>query len=330
MSEDFRAIVLAARGRASSQVTRVPIADLPSGDVLVRVRFSSLNYKDGLAITGTAPVVRAFPMIPGIDFAGVVVESSNPEFHRGDEVVCTGWGMGETHWGGYAEYARVPAGWLVRAPAEYGMRWSMAVGTAGLTAMFCQIAMERHGLAPGSAVAVTGASGGVGSVACAILARSGYRVTAITGRMAEEPYLRGLGASEVIGRESISAQPDKTLLAERWAGAVDTAGGAVLAGLLRSIVQGGSVAACGLAASGSLPTTVYPFILRAVSLLGISSSNAPIALRREAWSRLPALLPRSDLEGMTTSASLDEVFALAPRILAGQVRGRCVIEVAAD
>nr|MBA3709051.1 zinc-binding dehydrogenase [Planctomycetota bacterium] len=236
-------------------------------------------------------------------------------------------GMGETQWGGYAEYARVQSAWLVRAPDAYGMRWSMAVGTAGLTAMLCVMAMERNGLRPGSAVVVTGASGGVGSAACVILSKLGHRVTAVTGRASEEPYLRSLGAHEVLPREAVLVQPERSLMAERWAGAIDTVGGAMLASLLRSITQGGSVAACGMAAGGTLPATVYPFILRAIALLGVSSSNAPIALRREAWQRLPTLLPVDALAAMTTTIALDQVLAMAPRILAGQVRGRTLVTV---
>ena len=256
-------------------------ADLMDGDVTVRVEWSTLNYKDGLALTGKAPVVRRFPMIAGIDFAGTVEQSTHPKWKAGDKVVCTGWGMGETHLGAYGEKARVKGDWLVRLPEGLTAREAMAIGTAGFTAMLAVIALEKHGLSPSSgAVVVTGAAGGVGSVATAVLAKLGYQVIASTGRMSEQPYLKALGASEVIDRNELSAPP-KPLGKERWAGGVDSVGSTTLANLLSMTKYGGAIAACGLAAGMDLPSSVAPFILRGVCLLGIDFGDVPAAFARD-------------------------------------------------
>jgi acrylyl-CoA reductase (NADPH) len=297
------------------------------GDVTVAVGWSTVNYKDGLAITGRAPVVRRFPMIPGIDFAGEVETSSHPEWHPGDRVILNGWGVGETHLGAYGEKARVKGQWLVRLPERMSPREAMAVGTAGFTAMLSVMALERHGLKPDSGpVVVTGAAGGVGSVAVALLAKLGYQVTASTGRPQEAEYLKGLGASEVIDRAEL-AGPVKPLAKERWAGGVDSVGSTTLANMLSMTKYGGAVAACGLAGGMDLPTSVAPFILRGVSLLGIDSVHCPQNRRQEAWRRLDSDLDRGKLEAMTTQIGLPEVIETAGRILEGRVRGRIVVKV---
>src|SRR5712691_7936198 len=296
-----------------------------AGDVTVRPEWSTLNYKDGLAITGRAPVVRRFPMIPGIDLAGTVETSTHPEWKAGDRVVLNGWGCGETHLGGYAEKARVNGNWLVRLPPSIGARDAMAIGTAGYTAMLAVMALERHGLTPMSGpVVVTGAAGGVGSVAVAILSHRGFQVTASTGRPAEADYLKKLGAAEIIERKEL-AGPAKPLAKERFAGGIDTVGSTTLANLLSMTRYGGAVAACGLAGGMDLPTSVAPFILRGVSLLGIDSVMHPMADRRTAWRRLENDLDRQKMAQMTTDISLADVFDVAPKILAGQVRGRIVV-----
>jgi acrylyl-CoA reductase (NADPH) len=301
--------------------------DLMEGDVTVAVGWSTVNYKDGLAITGRAPVVRRFPMIPGIDFAGEVETSSHPEWHPGDRVILNGWGVGETHLGAYGEKARVKGQWLVRLPERMSPREAMAVGTAGFTAMLSVMALERHGLKPDSGpVVVTGAAGGVGSVAVALLAKLGYQVTASTGRPQEAEYLKGLGASEVIDRAEL-AGPVKPLAKERWAGGVDSVGSTTLANMLSMTKYGGAVAACGLAGGMDLPTSVAPFILRGVSLLGIDSVHCPQNRRQEAWRRLDSDLDRGKLEAMTTQIGLPEVIETAGRILEGRVRGRIVVKV---
>jgi acrylyl-CoA reductase (NADPH) len=302
-------------------------AGLMPGDVTVRVEWSTLNYKDGLAVTGKSPVVRRFPMIAGIDFAGTVAQSSHPDWKAGDKVVCNGWGMGETHLGAYAQTARVPGDWLVRLPAGMSAREAMAIGTAGYTAMLSVLALEDHGLTPQAGpVVVTGAAGGVGSVAIALLARRGFHVIASTGRASEESYLRGLGAAEVIAREELSGAP-RPLAKERWAGGVDSVGSTTLANLLSMTRYGGAIAACGLAAGMDLPSSVAPFILRGVCLLGIESVMCPIARRRQAWERLAADLDREKLAEMTTEIPLEEVVAAGARILAGQIRGRVVVKI---
>ena len=308
-------------------LTQFDEAELMEGDVTVRIEWSTLNYKDGLAVTGKAPVVRRFPMIAGIDFAGIVEQSSHPDWKAGDQVICNGWGMGETHLGAYAEKARVKGDWLVRLPEGMSTRDAMAIGTAGYTAMLAVLALEKHGLKPADgAIAVTGAAGGVGSVATAVLSKLGYHVIASTGRMTEESYLKGLGAAEVIDRSELSG-PAKPLARERWAGGIDSVGSTTLANLLSMTKYGGAIAACGLAAGMDLPSSVAPFILRGVSLLGIDSVMCPIALRKVAWGRLATDLDRSKLAEITHEIGLDEVIAAGAKILAGQVRGRIVVKI---
>lgn len=302
-------------------------AELMDGDVTVRVEWSTLNYKDGLALTGKAPVVRRFPMIAGIDFAGTVEQSSHPAWKAGDKVVCNGWGMGETHLGSYAEKARVKGDWLVRLPDGMSARDAMAIGTAGYTAMLSVLALEKHGLRPADGpVVVTGAAGGVGSVAIAVLSKLGYQVIASTGRASEADYLRGLGASEIIDRNELSG-PAKPLAKERWAGGVDSVGSTTLANLLSMTKYRGAIAACGLAAGMDLPSSVAPFILRGVCLLGIDSVMCPLELRKQAWTRLASDLDRAKLAEITHEINLDEVIAAGPRILGGQVRGRIVVKI---
>jgi len=300
---------------------------LPEGDVTVAVDYSTLNYKDGLAITGKSPVVRRFPLTPGIDLAGTVTESSHALFKAGDAVVLNGWGVGESHSGGLAQKAKLKGDWLIHRPAAFSARQAMAIGTAGYTAMLCVMALEKHGVSPERGeVLVTGAGGGVGSVAIALLARLGYRVVASTGRLQEADYLRGLGAADVIDRAELAA-PGKPLAKERWAGVVDTVGSHTLANACASTKYGGTVAACGLAQGMDLPATVAPFILRGVTLAGIDSVMAPRALREAAWARLARDLDVGKLEAMTQEVSLQEAIALGAQILAGQVRGRVVVDV---
>jgi len=311
----------------TAALTQFDEADLMDGDVTVRVEWSTLNYKDGLAVTGKAPVVRRFPMIAGIDFAGTVEQSSHPEWKAGDKVVCNGWGMGETHLGGYAEKARVKGDWLVRLPEGMTGREAMAIGTAGYTAMLAVLALEKQGLSPNSGpIVVTGAAGGVGSVATAVLSKLGYHIIASTGRMSEGPYLKGLGAAEVMDRNELSG-PAKPLAKERWAGGIDSVGSTTLANLLSMTRYGGAIAACGLAAGMDLPGSVAPFILRGVCLLGIDSVMCPIPLRKAAWSRLATDLDRAKLSEITHEISLDQVIGEGARILAGQVRGRIVVKI---
>jgi acrylyl-CoA reductase (NADPH) len=308
-------------------LTRFDESELMDGDVTVRVEYSTLNYKDGLAVTGKAPVVRRFPMIAGIDLAGTVEQSSHPQWKAGDKVICTGWGMGETHLGAYAEKARVKGDWLVRLPDGMSGRDAMAIGTAGFTAMLAVLALERQGLAPKAGpVVVTGAAGGVGSVAIAVLSKLGYHVIASTGRMSEAPYLQGLGAAEVIDRNELSG-PAKPLAKERWAAGIDSVGSTTLANLLSMTKYGGAIAACGLAAGMDLPASVAPFILRGVCLLGIDSVMCPIGLRKVAWSRLAGDLDRAKLAEITHEIGLDQVIDAGAKILAGQVRGRIVVKI---
>ena len=302
-------------------------ADLMQGDVTVRVTHSTVNYKDGLAVTGKAPVVRRFPMIPGIDFAGVVETSSHSGYKPGDAVVLTGWGVGETHLGGYAQRARVKGDWLAPLPHGLSAAQAMAIGTAGFTAMLCVMALEKHGVSPAHGpVAVTGAAGGVGSVAVALLAGLGWHVIASTGRPAEADYLKSLGAAEIIDRAEL-ATPGKPLGKERWAAAVDTVGSQTLANLLGQTKYGGAVAACGLAGGMDLPASVAPFILRGVALLGVDSVMCPRAPRLAAWGRLAKGLNHAKLAAMTTTIGLDGVVDTAAAILAGPVRGRVVVEI---
>ncbi|MHC2621574.1 acrylyl-CoA reductase (NADPH) [Bradyrhizobium huanghuaihaiense] len=311
----------------TAQLAQFDEAELMDGDVTVRVEWSTLNYKDGLALTGKAPVVRRFPMIAGIDFAGTVEASSHPQWKAGDKVVCTGWGMGETHLGAYAEKARVKGDWLVALPQGLSARDAMAIGTAGFTAMLSVLALEKHGLSPKSGpVVVTGAAGGVGSVATAVLSKLGYHVIASTGRAAEADYLKEIGAAEVIDRNELSA-PAKPLAKERWAGGVDSVGSTTLANLLSMTKYGGAIAACGLAAGMDLPSSVAPFILRGVCLLGIDSVMCPIEPRKAAWQRLASDLDRTKLSEITHEIPLDEVPGWGAKILAGQVRGRVVVKI---
>ncbi|MDR3484604.1 MAG: oxidoreductase [Bradyrhizobium sp.] len=302
-------------------------AELMEGDVTIRVEWSTLNYKDGLAVTGKAPVVRRFPMIAGIDLAGTVEQSSHPQWKAGDKVICNGWGMGETHLGAYAEKARVKGDWLVRLPEGLSARDAMAIGTAGYTAMLSVLALEKHGLAPKDGpIVVTGAAGGVGSVATAVLSKLGYHVIASTGRVSEADYLKGLGAAEVIDRAELSG-PAKPLAKERWAGGIDSVGSTTLANVLSMTKYRGAVAACGLAAGMDLPSSVAPFILRGVCLLGIDSVMCPIELRKTAWSRLAGDLDRTKLAEITHEIDLDQVIDAGAKILAGQVRGRIVVKI---
>ena len=302
-------------------------ADLMEGDVTVRVEWSTLNYKDGLAVTGKAPVVRRFPMIAGIDFAGTVEQSSHPRWKAGDRVICNGWGLGETHLGAYAEKARVNGDWLVGLPDGISPRDAMAIGTAGYTAMLAVLALEQHGLKPSHGpIVVTGAAGGVGSVATAILSKLGYHVIASTGRTSETDYLKGLGAAEVIDRNELSVTA-KPLAKERWAGGVDSVGSTTLANLLAMTKYRGAIAACGLAAGMDLPTSVAPFILRGVCLLGIDSVMCPLELREIAWKRLASDLESGKLAEITHEIGLGEVIGTGAKILAGQVRGRIVVKI---
>ena len=324
----FRAILIRkADGEQSVGLTDFDENDLMDGDVTVRVEWSSLNYKDGLALTGKAPVVRRFPMIPGIDFAGMVETSDHPEWKPGDRVILNGWGLGETHLGAYAEKARVKGDWLVPMPSGMTGREAMAIGTAGYTAMLAVLALERHGVTPDrGAVVVTGAAGGVGSVAIALLAKLGYQVIASTGRAEESDYLKRLGAAEIIERAELAAPP-KALAKERWAGGIDSVGSATLANVLSMTRYGGAVAACGLAGGMDLPTSVAPFILRAVSLLGIDSVMCPQSVRREAWKRLASDLDRGKLQALTREIDLVEVVDAGKQIIEGHVRGRIVVKV---
>src|SRR5208283_2404816 len=301
--------------------------DLMDGDVTVAVDWSTVNYKDGLAVTGKSPVVRRFPMIAGIDFAGTVEASSHPGWKPGDKVILNGWGCGETHLGGYAEKARVKGDWLVRLPGSMSAREAMAIGTAGYTAMLSVMGLERAGVTPARGpVIVTGAAGGVGSVAVALLSKLGYTVIGSTGRPAEAAYLKELGAAEVIERKVLTGPP-RTLGKERWAGGIDAVGSTTLANVLSMTRYGGAVAACGLAGGMDLPTTVAPFILRAVTLIGIDSVQCPMARRLEAWRRLASDLDREKLAAMTQTIPFDETFEAGRRILKGETRGRLVVTI---
>ena len=303
-------------------------ASLPAGAVRVAVSHSTLNYKDALAITGRSPVVRQFPMVPGIDLAGTVLDSEDARFQPDDAVLLNGWGVGETHWGGLAQQARVNGDWLIRRPEAFSARDAMAIGTAGYTAMLCVMALQAHGITPSSGpVLVTGANGGVGSIAVALLSRLGFEVHAGTGRPEQAEHLKALGAARIVERSSLDA-PGKPLQKEVWAAAVDSVGSHTLANVCASLRYGGCVAACGLAQGLDLPASVAPFILRGVSLLGIDSVYAPQARREQAWARLAAELPREVLERNTEEAGLAYEVAIAPRLLAGQVRGRVVIDTA--
>ncbi|MCL7463298.1 MDR family oxidoreductase [Pseudomonas sp. NW5] len=324
----FRAILIDKHDH-QQQVSLQNLDDsrLPEGDVQVRVSHSTLNYKDALAITGKGPVVRQFPMVPGIDLAGVVEESSHPDFQPGDAVLLNGWGVGESHWGGLAQRARLKGDWLIPLPEGFSTAEAMAIGTAGYTAMLSVLALERHGVTPDKGeVLVTGANGGVGSIAIALLAKLGYRVVASTGRPEQADYLKNLGAVEIIERSSLS-EPGRPLGRERWAGAIDSVGSHTLANVCASTRYGGCVAACGLAQGMEFPATVAPFILRGVTLAGIDSVMRPRADRLEAWSRLARDLDKTLLAPITQIIGLDEVVASAGALLAGQVRGRVVVDV---
>jgi len=324
----FKAIVIDKADTGQKvRLTDFDEKDLMDGDVTVRVEWSTVNYKDGLAITGKAPVVRRFPMIAGVDFAGTVESSTHPKWKPGDQVILNGWGVGETHLGAYAEKARVKGDWLVRRPAGISTRDAMAIGTAGYTAMLAVMALERAGINPSRGpVIVTGAAGGVGSVAVALLAKLGYAVAVSTGRPEEAAYLKGLGASEIINRNEL-AGPARPLAKERWAGGIDAVGSTTLANVLSMTRYGGAVAACGLAGGMDLPTTVAPFILRGISLIGIDSVMCPLPHREAAWRRLEADLDHKKVMAMASEINLDEVIAAGGRIVDGKVRGRIVVKI---
>jgi acrylyl-CoA reductase (NADPH) len=326
----FQALVLReADGKVSPKFETLDESQLPEGEVTVAVEYSTLNYKDGMVLSGIGRLVRTYPHVPGIDFAGTVAHSASPKFKAGDKVVLTGWRVGEMHWGGYAERARVKADWLVPLPAGLSTRQAMAVGTAGFTAMLAVMALEKHGLRPGAGeVLVTGAAGGVGSTAVALLARLGHQVVASTGRPEQGEYLRALGASELVDRATLSEKPTRPLDRERWAGAVDAVGGNTLATLLTQLKYMGSVASCGLAGGSDLPTTVIPFLLRGVNLLGIDSVMCPYQPRVETWQRLAQDLPLDKLETIIDEVPLSALPGLAPKILSGAVRGRTVVKIA--
>ncbi len=315
-------------GQIAATVGDVPEAALPAGNVTVDVEFSSLNYKDGLVVTGGGGLVKRYPHVPGIDFVGVVRESDHPSWQSGDAVVLTGWRVGESQWGGYAERVRVNGDWLVALPEGLSPRHAMAIGTAGFTAMLALMAMEDLGLSPaGGDVLVTGAAGGVGSVATALLARNGYRVVASTGRPAAHAYLLDLGAAEIMDRSAFAEPSKRALESERWAACIDSVGGNTLARVLAQTRYGGTIAAVGLAGGSKLETTVVPFLLRGVSLLGIDSVLCPVARRLAAWKRLVTELPHELIESMIVDARLADVPRLAAEILAGGVRGRVVVDV---
>jgi len=325
----FQAILVTQdAGQIRAELTQLNRSDLPPGEILIRIAYSSLNYKDGLAVTCKPGVIRKFPMVPGVDFAGVVEESSSPMFHPGDPVVVTGCGTSETMWGGYAQFARIDAENVIPLPKNLTLQQAMGIGTAGFTAMQSLLALEHHGLKPGDReVLVTGAAGGVGSTAVALLSKLGYKVAASTGRPEYHAYLRRLGASEIISRSELTAPSKRPLDTERWAAAIDSVGGDTLASVLRSTAVHGSVAVCGLAGGAALNTTVFPFILRGINLLGIDSSKATRALRLEIWSRLATDMPLDHLESMIDVLPLAKVFSAGEKILAGQIRGRTVIDV---
>ncbi|HIP23981.1 MAG TPA: oxidoreductase [Rhodobacteraceae bacterium] len=326
----FNALVVTKNedGKTAAEVKQIAVSDLPEGEVLVAVDYSTVNYKDGLCIGPGGGLVRNYPHVPGIDFAGVVEESTDPRYKAGDKVVLTGWRVGEAYWGGYAQKARVKADWLVPLPKGLDTRQAMAVGTAGFTAMLAVMALEDHGLKPGNGpVLVTGAAGGVGSVATAILAARGYEVAAVTGRPEAADYLKSLGASQIVAREEINETTKRPLEAETWAGCIDAVGGDMLARVLGQMKYGASVAAVGLAGGMGLPATVIPFLLRGVNLLGIDSVMQPYENRLRAWERIAADLPMGKLEAMIQPAELSMLPELGRAILKGQVKGRVVVDV---
>lgn len=323
----MRAVVVTKEDVYQAALADVSVDDLPDGDVLVDVEYSTLNYKDSLAITGASPVVRSFPMVPGVDLSGRVAESSHPDYSVGDAVVLNGWGVGETHWGGYAEQARLNGDWLIPLPAAFTTRQAMAIGTAGYTAMLCVMALEDQGVTPDQGeVLVTGAAGGVGSVAVSLLSGLGFTVVASTGRADEAEYLKGLGAAEILDRAELS-EPGRPLGRERWAGAVDSVGSHTLVNVCATTKYGGAVAACGLAQGFDLPATVMPFILRGVTLAGVDSVQCPRGRRLAAWDRLAADLDMGALDAIAEEVGLADVLDLAPKQLAGQVRGRVIVDV---
>jgi len=326
----FRALVLTqgADRKVSGGVETLDESRLPAGDVTVAVEYSTLNYKDGLVLTSGGGLVKTWPHVGGIDFAGTVEASDNPGFKPGDKVVLNGWRVGELHWGGYATRCRVKGDWLVKLPASISTKRAMAIGTAGYTSMLCVMALQKHGVRPESGeVLVTGAAGGVGSVAVAILGRLGYQVVAATGRPQEGDYLTALGAATILDRKELTEAPDRPLLSERYGGVVDTVSGVMLARALAQVKYGGAAAVCGLAGGAALPGSILPFILRGVTMYGIESVMLPKASREEAWRRLGTDLPLDKLDSTVSEAALGDLMALAPRILKGEVRGRVVVDV---
>ncbi len=328
MSENFKALMIEKNDENQIvELVNINEDDLMDGNILINVTHSTLNYKDGLAITGASPVVRSFPMIPGIDFSGIVLSSEDKDFSVGDRVVLNGYGLSENHFGGYSEKARVKSEHLLKLPENISNKQAMAIGTAGYTAMLCVLAIEDHGINPDDGVIlVSGASGGVGSVAISLLSGLGFNVEASTGRPEETSYLNNLGAKSVIDRKELS-EPSRPLGKERWAGAIDSVGSTTLANILSQVSYGGAVSACGLAQGMDLPSTVMPFILRGVSLLGIDSVMAPMSIRKRAWERLSKDINFEKLEDMVVEVGLDQVQELAKDILQGQVRGRVVVNI---
>ena len=328
MSDTFKALVLTRNnGKVEHQIRQLTVDDLPEGDVLVAVKYSSLNYKDCLAVAGRGKIVRQYPMIPGVDLTGEVLSSEAPEFQVGDEVLLTGWHVGERYWGGYTQQARLKSEWLIPLPEGLDGLKAMAIGSAGLTAMLCVMALEDQGVAPEQGtILVTGASGGVGGVAVALLAELGYSVAAVTGNRDNDDYLYQLGATEIVDRAELE-RPASPLEKQRWAGAIDTVGGEVLARLLAEMKYGGTVAATGLTGGSELHTTVMPFILRAIKMVGVEVTTCPVPLRKKAWARLASELPDDLLEQIFKVVSLEEIPAFAERLLAGRVNGRVVVDV---
>jgi acrylyl-CoA reductase (NADPH) len=329
LPDPFRALIVEnTDGAIHAAVKELTVRSLPEEDVLVSVAYSSLNYKDALAVTNRGKIVRRFPMVPGIDFSGVVADSTSGLFKPGEPVVLTGWGVGEEHWGGFAQLARVKSEWLLPLPRGLTLKQAMQIGTAGLTAMFCVMALEEHGVRPERGeIIVTGATGGVGCVAVMLLAKLGYKVMASTGKTDAHEFLKSLGAHEVINRSTLAARSDKPLERGRWAGAVDTVGGETLAALLRQMEREACVTAVGLAGGAELHTTVYPFILRGISLVGISSVHMARERRRMAWARLASELPMETLDRLTQTAALTDLTTLSEQMVDGKIRGRVVIDV---
>lgn len=327
----FRALVLnqAADRKVSGAIESLPVDKLPAGDVTVAVDYSTLNYKDGLVLTTGGGLVKTWPHVGGIDFAGTVERSDNPAFRPGDKVVLNGYRVGELHWGGYATKARVKGDWLVKLPATLSPKRAMAIGTAGYTSMLCVMALEKHDLKPAAGeILVTGAAGGVGSIAVAILAKLGFNIVAATGRPQEADYLKTLGATTIMDRKQLTEAPDRPLLSERFAGLIDTVSGVMFARALAQVKYGGAAAVCGLAAGPAFPGSILPFILRNITVYGIDSVMLPKGPREEAWRRLGTDLPLDKLDSTVSEVALSDLMALAPRILKGEVRGRVVVDVA--